>query len=129
MVLFGSLILAFLLLFKLSEFALLKGDLKAEIILAVVAFVFFLAGLGMRGKTMVVPPETLNTDKVQELNISSREYEVLREIANGLSNKEIGKKLHLSENTIKSHVSSLLIKLDAKRRTQAIRIARQLNII
>ena len=50
-------------------------------------------------------------------------------MAQGLSNMEIAEGLFISENTVKSHVSKILIKLNAKRRTQAVRIGRDLNII
>jgi DNA-binding NarL/FixJ family response regulator len=53
----------------------------------------------------------------------------LKEVAEGLSNKEIADKLFLTESTIKTHVSNLLLKLNAKRRTQAIQIAKELQII
>lgn len=55
--------------------------------------------------------------------------EVLQAISEGLSNKEIGNKLYLSESTIKTHVSNLLVKLNAKRRTQALQIAKDYKII
>ena len=64
-----------------------------------------------------------------QLGISNREYEVLLEIAKGLSNKEIANRLFISESTVKTHVSNVLIKLGAKRRTQAINIAKSLTII
>ena len=70
-----------------------------------------------------------DTGLISELEITKREYEVLQEIASGLSNKEIANKLFLSESTIKTHVSNLLVKLDAKRRTQAIQIAKDFNIL
>ena len=54
---------------------------------------------------------------------------MLQKIAEGLSNKEIAAALFLSESTIKTHVSNLLVKLDAKRRTQAIQIAKAYQII
>jgi ATP/maltotriose-dependent transcriptional regulator MalT len=54
---------------------------------------------------------------------------VLCEIANGHSNQEIASKLFLSESTIKTHVSSILLKLEAKRRTQAVQKAKELQII
>jgi len=57
------------------------------------------------------------------------ESEVLQAISEGLSNKEIAEKLFLSESTIKTHVSNLLVKLNAKRRTQAIQIAKEHQII
>ena len=71
----------------------------------------------------------VNHKKIKELNISNREYEVLCEIAKGLSNQEIATKLFVSESTIKTHVSNLLIKLNAKRRTQAIQISKELQLL
>tara|TARA_R110002094_G_scaffold162182_1_gene147055 strand:- start:371 stop:673 length:303 start_codon:yes stop_codon:yes gene_type:complete len=73
--------------------------------------------------------QDIDQNQIESLNISSREYEVLQLISKGHSNKEIAEKLFLSESTIKTHVSSLLLKLDAKRRTQAVTIAKDLNII
>ena len=71
----------------------------------------------------------INYKKIEELQISNREYEVLQKIAEGLSNKEVADTLFLSESTIKTHVSKILIKLNAKRRTQAVQIAKTLQII
>lgn len=52
--------------------------------------------------------------------LSSRELEVLRYLAEGLSNKEIARKLAISENTIKFHVNAILGKLGAQSRTEAV---------
>ena len=76
-----------------------------------------------------VVSEDINHKKIKDLDISKREYEVLLGISEGLSNKEIGEKLFVSESTIKTHVSNLLSKLNAKRRTQALQIAKGFNII
>ena len=54
-----------------------------------------------------------------ETDLSRSEFEVLRLVADGLSNLEIGERLFVSENTVKSHVSSILSKLHLKNRTQA----------
>jgi len=54
---------------------------------------------------------------------------VLQKIAEGLSNQEIAEQLYISETTVKSHVSNLLAKLDAKRRTQAVRNAREMGVL
>ncbi|MAK61536.1 MAG: helix-turn-helix transcriptional regulator [Ponticaulis sp.] len=63
------------------------------------------------------------------LGISARELEVLELLASGLSNKEIARKLNISPNTIKTHITRLLEKLDASRRTEAIARARELGLI
>jgi two-component system, NarL family, response regulator LiaR len=65
----------------------------------------------------------------QQLGLSSRELEVLQLMAQGLSNQEIADRLFLSVPTIKTHSSNLFLKLDVKRRTQAIEKARQLGLI
>jgi len=129
---FGLLILAILLLFQLSKYSMVSGTLDVEIIVAIIAIVFFIVGVFINKKSLHKPVNTtteIDHQKIKELDISSREYEVLQEIASGLSNKEIADKLFLSESTIKTHVSNLLVKLNAKRRTQAVQIAQELNIL
>jgi two-component system, NarL family, response regulator len=61
--------------------------------------------------------------------LTEREIEVLQYIANGRSNKEIGTILYISENTVKGHVKSILTKLDAMGRTEAIAIATERGLI
>jgi two-component system NarL family response regulator len=61
--------------------------------------------------------------------LSERERQVLQYIANGKSNKEIGQVLYISENTVKSHVKSILTKLDAMGRTEAIAIGLKRGLI
>lgn len=128
---FGGIIIALLLLFKISEHTYLSGDLGIEFMLSAIALVFFFIGLYMNSKKPQHKRESqqVNHQKIKELNLSKREYEVLCEIAKGLSNKEIAAKLFVSESTIKTHVSNLLIKLNAKRRTEAISISKKLQIL
>ena len=129
---FGALIIALLILFQIGKYSIISGDSQIEIIIAVIAIVFFFIGIFINKRSLhKIPIQAIEIDykKIQALEITKREYEVLQQIATGLSNKEIGEKLFLSESTIKSYVSSLLIKLNAKRRTQAVQIAKLLHIL
>lgn len=129
---FGILILALLLLFHFSKYAVISGDLKVEVIVAIIAVVFFFVGIYINKKSLhkaIKPTSEIDHNKIKELDISNREYEVLQKIAEGLSNKEIADSLFLSESTIKTHVSNLLLKLDAQRRTQAVKKAKSFHIL
>lgn len=130
---FGLLILALLLLFQFSKYTIISGDLQIEYIMAFVALAFLAIGLFINKRTqrqiVVEKQHKIDLEKIKELGLSKREYEVLKEVALGLSNQEIAEKLFVSESTIKTHVSNLLFKLNAKRRTQAIQVSKSLNII
>ncbi|MCQ9181531.1 response regulator transcription factor [Streptomyces sp. IBSBF 2953] len=60
-------------------------------------------------------------------SLSPRERDILALIGEGLTNREIGKKLYLSEKTVKNHISRLLAKLGVQRRVQAAVIASHLE--
>ena len=138
---FGSLSLGLLILFQLSEYAFFAPNISIESKITVFAIVFMLAGILIsrqifRPKTIVkiqeievAAPTEIDHQKISDLGISKREYQVLELIAQGLSNKEIGEKLFVSENTIKTHVSNLLVKLNSRRRTEAVKQAKSLRII
>lgn len=128
---FTVLILAILLLFQISKYSVISGDAKLEWIIGGIAVIFFFVGIYINKKTAKKHQVAKEIDhkKIETLEISKREYEVLQSIAEGLSNQEIAEKLFLSESTIKTHVSNLLLKLNAKRRTQAVKIAKAQNII
>lgn len=59
-------------------------------------------------------------DSAPGLRLTDREASILRLIAGGYSNKEIGRSLHLAEGTVKNYVSELLLKLDCRDRTHAV---------
>ncbi|GAA1393704.1 response regulator [Catellatospora coxensis] len=61
--------------------------------------------------------------------LSERELDVLRLLADGRSNREIAAALFLAEGTVKNHVSGVLVKLDARDRTQAALRARSLGLL
>ncbi|MEH7604817.1 response regulator transcription factor [Priestia megaterium] len=61
-------------------------------------------------------------------HLTKREKDVLKEIAKGKSNKEIGASLHITEKTVKTHVSNILSKLGVQDRTQAALYAVQHGI-
>jgi DNA-binding NarL/FixJ family response regulator len=77
-------------------------------------------------------PAELARDLVERMgseDLTDREVEVLRELAEGSRNREIGQRLSVTEETIKAHVGRILQKLGAKDRTQAVAIAIRRGII
>ena len=140
---FGLLILCLLILFKIGEVNFTKGNVRLEMIVAVVALIFFFVGLYFNNqaqkKSAVAnepspdsyrdPSQTIDYEQIKKVGLTQREHDVLIKMADGLSNQEIAQQLFLSESTVKTHVSNILFKLDAKRRTQAIQSAKKLKIV
>lgn len=134
---------ALIALLKYIEYQHFVRAYPGEIYGGLVALIFTAVGIyvGLRWRrsteTVVVkevrvgPRETfvMNSSAVRELGITPRELEVLELIAEGLSNREIGERLFVSENTVKTHSSRLFDKLDVARRVQAIQKARELGLI
>lgn len=115
---------------------MLVGNMEVEYAIAGIAIIFFIMGILLNKKIRkrnAVENESasreIDKNKISDLGISHREYEILVEISKGLSNKEIANALFVSESTVKTHVSNLFTKLDAKRRTQAIQKAKEMHII
>jgi len=69
------------------------------------------------------------TESLAHPELSTRELQVLRHMAAGESNKEIGQRLNITEHTVKAHVQSILGKLDAAGRTEAIAVAVKRGLI
>ena len=105
---------------------------SGDIFIFLIAAAFLVLGivLGMRVFARPAPtPFDGNPQALAALGVSARELRVLQELATGRSNKEIAARLHVSPNTVKTHVSRLYEKLGASRRTDAINRARELGIV
>ena len=74
-------------------------------------------------------PFVVDAAAQERLGITGRELEILQLIAAGLSNREIAERVFVSENTVKTHTSRVLAKLDARRRTQAVQRAKEAGLI
>lgn len=135
----GGVLIIFL---KLIEFRFLVVEHSFEIYGGLIALLFaalgIWLGLKLTRKEVVVrevpvpqpaEPFAVNEQQLKQLGITKREFEILELIAEGLSNREIAEKLFVSENTVKTHSSRLFDKLSAKRRTQAVQIAKENGLI
>ena len=128
---------------KLIEYRWLVVEHSVEIYGGLVAAVFAALGiwLGIRltgrkervvvREVLVPAPADFTRDeaKLEALGITPREFEILVLIAEGLSNREIAERVHVSENTVKTHSSRVFEKLGARRRTQAVQIGKELRLI
>ncbi len=133
----------FLFLLRWLELRFIIMDHALEIYIGAIAMIF--TGLGIwlalklaKPKTIVIEKEVaapaaasfvMNEKELERLNLSRRELEVLQAMAGGLSNQEIAGQLFVSLNTVKTHSSNIFMKLDVKRRTQAVEKAKRLSII
>lgn len=88
-----------------------------------------------KGNTMINPGVSrklvrmLTEDKNTDTVLTPREVEILRELARGKSNKEIGEKLYLSESTVKTHISHIFQKIGVRSRSEAILYAVKRGLI
>ncbi|HMC54345.1 MAG TPA: helix-turn-helix transcriptional regulator [Gemmatimonadaceae bacterium] len=129
---------------KLVEYRFLVVEHSLEIYGGIVALLFAVLGIWL-GLKLTRPRETIverrvevpvpvrefvfNTARQRELGITPRELEILQLIAAGMSNREIASRLFVSENTVKTHSARLFDKLQAKRRTQAVQLAKAAQLI
>jgi DNA-binding CsgD family transcriptional regulator len=136
----GGLLIAVLRLIEYRYLVLAHSfEIYGGLIAAIFAGVGIWVGLTLtRTKEVVVVKEVprpaaeafiLNTAAVEELGITPRELEILRLIADGMSNREIAEALFVSENTVKTHSSRLFSKLNANRRTKAVQAGKALGLI
>jgi DNA-binding NarL/FixJ family response regulator len=66
---------------------------------------------------------------VLQPSLTVREQQVLEQMALGLTNKQIGEKLEMSDRTVGTHVSQILAKLGAKTRTEAVTVGAQRGLL
>ncbi len=127
---YGTLLALLLIGFTLLKYAWMTAVLAMEIYLGITALVFLGAGLYI-GARFFSSRERRRIREVQGLDepLSPREKEVLLGLDQGLSNRELAGKLDISQNTVKTHISRIYEKLDARSRTRAIARARELGIL
>ena len=105
------------------------GDLVELVRVAAAGHLVFSASAGRR--LVTASGDLLDAQdraRAQLRGLTVRETEVLACLGHGLSNQQIGRRLHLSEATVKGHISRLLITLDCANRTQAGLLARDAEL-
>ncbi|HTF21450.1 MAG TPA: response regulator transcription factor [Chryseolinea sp.] len=139
-VVYAALLSALVFLLKWLQWKYLIADYSMEIYVGIVAVAFTSLGLWIatqltkpKVQTVVVEKEVylkapVNEAELAKLNLTNREYEVLKLLTQGCSNAEIAEHLFLSLSTIKTHVSNLFVKMDVKNRTQAVEKANRLKL-
>lgn len=106
-----------------------SGDIYDFLLAAAFLALGLLIGARVLGRRKTSAPFDGNPKAVAALGISPRELDVLAELAAGHSNKQIAARLQVSPNTVKTHVARLFDKLGARRRTEALRKARELGLL
>jgi DNA-binding CsgD family transcriptional regulator len=129
-----GLLIALLKLIEYNHFVhAYPGELYGGLIAAIFSVVGIVLGLKLtRTKVVVVRdsgPFVLNGENLRQLGLTAREHEILGLIAQGLSNREIGEKLFVSENTVKTHSSRLFDKMSVNRRMQAVQKGKEMGLI
>lgn len=105
---------------------------SVEIYVVLIALAFASLGIWVGYRLTAQKPRgpfEQNIAALKSLGISGRELEVLEALADGQSNKQIGRTLDISPNTVKTHVANLYAKLQVNGRVRAIEEARTLHLI
>lgn len=140
-IIYGVSLALLLLVMRFLELKFLIYNNSIDVYIGFIAVIFTALGIWLAVKitkpkiqTIVIEKEvTVPTDidqhMIDKTGISKRELEILERMAKGMSNQEICDDLFISMSTVKTHVSNILLKLDAKRRTQAVEIAKKKRLI
>jgi DNA-binding CsgD family transcriptional regulator len=136
-IIYGLAMAVLIAILKLIEYKYFVRDIPLEFYIGVIAVMF--TGLGIWAGLRLTRPKVIeievqapferDEEALRQLGISKREFEVLELVAAGLSNQDIADRLFVSTSTVKTHVSNVLAKLDAGRRTEAIARAKEMRII
>src|SRR5688500_13142463 len=139
---FSILITCLLILFQLAKFSHWQSPSDTEWWIIAFSLLFLLIGILINKRLLTYKYKSQPGEKITEASsapvanetglpdplkvleqfgISSREYEVLKLISEGLSNQQIADRLFVSENTVKKHISNLFFKMDVQRRTEAVK--------
>jgi DNA-binding CsgD family transcriptional regulator len=146
-IIFGLVLAVILIAIKILEYTYFSYRIGLDVYIGIIAFAFMGLGIylgftynkrqeekvlkNLRNESMrkgFIAP-TINMAAVNGTDLSKRELDVLKEIATGYTNKEIAENLFVSENTVKTHINNIFMKLEVNRRTQAISRAREMKII
>ncbi|NQY41336.1 MAG: response regulator transcription factor [Henriciella sp.] len=114
------------------EYQYMARSFTTEIYIVLIALGFAALGLWL-GRVLTPKAKAdafcLNQAALETLGITKREYAVLERLADGHSNKQIADLLHVSPNTVKTHIAKLYEKLDVNQRLQAVQKAKDLQLI
>ena len=114
------------------EYRYLAHAFSFEIYLALVAAAFLALGAWVARRLTPRPAPAIfevNHAAIRSLGLTSRERQILEQLASGQSNKELARALGISPNTVKTHVARLYEKLEVRNRIEAIEKARWLALI
>lgn len=83
-----------------------------------------------QGETWI-PPQIARqlAERIARHSLSAREVEILRLIAKGLKNSEIGSELYISTNTVRNHINNILDKLKSRDRAEALAVALKQGVV
>ena len=132
-VIYGALLAAGTIGLQWLDYLRLVRIHSGDIYIFLIALAFLVLGLFVGARVLGAQPPPASFDGNPKarasLGISPSEMTVLEEIAAGRSNKEIAARLNISPNTVKTHAARIFEKLGAKRRTDAVKKARELGIV
>ncbi len=115
------------------EFRYLARLHSLEVATVLAALAFLAAGIWIGRASLARPsagsPAGPNTAAQRAFDLTPRELAILEQLAEGLSNKQIARRLSISPNTVKTHIARILRKLGADNRTRAVTIAREFSLL